>query len=159
MEYRCNSCEYETDNKKSWSNHKRFGCHGFIKNKVCDYCGILLPKRKPNHQGRLCSRRCYDLWRSENLKGSKAPNYKDGKCNERLLIRASLQYKEWRRAVFHRDDYTCVLCGNKKGGNLEADHIKSFAKYPELRFNISNGRTLCKDCHKLTGNYGYKKDN
>ena len=61
--------------------------------------------------------------------------------------------------VFKRDNFKCVLCGDKKGGNIEADHIKDFALYPELRLDINNGRTLCKSCHKKTDNYGFKKSN
>ena len=54
-----------------------------------------------------------------------------------------------------RDNWTCVLCG-KRGGTLEVDHIKQFAYYPELRFKVSNGRTLCKDCHKKTKTHSKK---
>lgn len=52
----------------------------------------------------------------------------------------------WRKAVFMRDDYTCQHC-NQKGGRLEAHHIKEYSKYPELRTEVTNGLTLCYDCH------------
>ncbi len=71
--------------------------------------------------------------------------------NER--IRRSPEYKNWRKKVFERDDYTCQECG-KRGGNLHADHIKPFALHVELRFELSNGRTLCIPCHRKTKSYG-----
>jgi len=71
--------------------------------------------------------------------------------------RNTQQYKDWRQAVFKRDNYTCIMCGDKSGiGNsviIHADHIKSFAQYPDLRFDINNGRTLCKSCHEKTDTY------
>lgn len=70
-------------------------------------------------------------------------------------IRSSPEYKQWRMKVYGRDDFTCQSC-KKVGGDLEAHHIKSFAKYPELRFDINNGVTLCKECHDLT-KFGRKK--
>lgn len=48
--------------------------------------------------------------------------------------------------LFKRDNYTCQHC-NKKGGELNAHHIKTFAKFPELRFDVNNGLTLCKNYH------------
>lgn len=63
-------------------------------------------------------------------------------------IRKLREYDDWRITVLQRDNFTCKLCG-KRGGKLEADHIKSFSKYPDLRFEINNGRTLCKNCHYL----------
>lgn len=75
--------------------------------------------------------------------------------SERANIMGTLEYKNWRRAVFERDNFTCVWC-NRKGIYLNADHIKPFAYFPELRFDISNGRTLCVDCHKKTPSWGFK---
>lgn len=57
------------------------------------------------------------------------------------------EYTEWRANVFNRDNFTCVMCG-QVGGELNAHHIKEYAKYPKLRYEISNGVTLCKECHK-----------
>lgn len=70
-------------------------------------------------------------------------------------LRYSKRMDDWRKSVFARDDYTCQLCGIR-GGYIEADHIKSFAKHPELRFELSNGRTLCRPCHMKTDTWGYK---
>lgn len=81
--------------------------------------------------------------------------WKGGISNTNNNIRKSKKYKNWRTAVFERDDYTCSNCG-VRGSELNADHIKPFSLYPELRFDIENGRTLCVDCHRKTPTYGAK---
>lgn len=90
---------------------------------------------------RYCSRPCMNKHRDQ------------GKTDAAKKIRMSRPYRAWRIAVFERDHYTCVHC-YKRGGILNADHIKPFAKFPELRLDISNGRTLCEPCHKKTDTYG-----
>ena len=65
------------------------------------------------------------------------------KENERL--RKSKEFKEWRKSVFERDEYRCTKCSSNK--DLHPHHIKAFAKYPELRFDLDNGITLCSECH------------
>lgn len=62
-------------------------------------------------------------------------------------VRRSGRYKKWRVNVFKRDDYTCQHC-RQEGGELNAHHIKPFAKYKKLRFEITNGLTLCVQCHR-----------
>lgn len=78
--------------------------------------------------------------------------------SENEKARKTKQAKDWRKAVFERDDYTCQFC-NERGGKLNADHIKRFADYPKLRFELANGRTLCEECHKTTDTYGWKPYN
>lgn len=93
--------------------------------------------------------------KSVAMKGDKNHQWKGGLVNINKTIRRSLEYRLWRESVFKRDDFTCVWC-KVIGGKLHADHIKPFAFYPELRFAIDNGRTLCIPCHKTTDTWGGK---
>jgi 5-methylcytosine-specific restriction endonuclease McrA len=52
----------------------------------------------------------------------------------------------WRREVYERDGYQCGFCG-EIGVRLQADHILPFSLYPEKKFDVANGQTLCKSCH------------
>lgn len=107
------------------------------------------------------------FWRGKNLPkelveklkisrtGDKHWNWKGGITPINNRIRKTSEYKLWRKSVFERDGYTCIWCGYK-GNKIQADHIKPFSLFPELRFAIDNGRTLCIDCHKTTDTYGVK---
>ena len=79
--------------------------------------------------------------------------WKGGLTKKNTLIRCSIEYKLWRQSVFKRDNYTCVWCG-KRDKTIQADHIKPFSSYPELRFVVENGRTLCRPCHQITDTWG-----
>ena len=78
-------------------------------------------------------------------RGEHANNWQGGVTKLNDSLRTSMQYRQWRSDVFTRDNFTCVWCGSKKSGTLQADHIQEFALYPELRLAIDNGRTLCRE--------------
>lgn len=69
--------------------------------------------------------------------------------------RCGAEYSTWRNSVFSRDMYTCQCCGikNHVGLNshvvLNAHHINNWNDYPDLRYDINNGITLCNQCHIL----------
>lgn len=103
-------------------------------------------------------------------KGSKSPNWKNGKTDLRRMIESLFEYRQWRSDIFTRDNFTCQKC-TKRGGKLNAHHIKAFSKIIsenniktveqalncEELWNINNGETLCEECHKQTDNYGMPK--
>ncbi len=116
---------------------------------TCWECkGYFKVKNYRKESAHFCSQTCSSQYRDQ------------GKRTADKKVRQSAKYKSWRTLVFERDNYTCVQCGghNYEGRGkslaLHADHIKPFALYPELRFEIANGRTLCVPCHKKTGTYG-----
>ena len=100
---------------------------------------------------------------ADSKRGQNSHFWKGGITPFSMKIRMSLEYRLWRTAVFERDNYTCIWCGAKSGNGkrvvLNADHIKSFSQFPELRFAIDNGRTLCISCHYKTDNFGSKANN
>lgn len=91
------------------------------------------------------------------MAGATNGRWKGGATPKNQKIRTSTEYKLWRKSVFERDNYACIWCGARSGNGktvvLNADHIKPFAHFPELRFAIDNGRTLCVPCHKTTDNF------
>ena len=93
----------------------------------------------------------------EKIRGKNHHCWKGGISCDNHRLRATFKYQQWRLKVYIRDNFTCQSCG-KVGGYLNAHHIKSFAKYPKSRFDINNGVTLCKECHKLTDNFAGKNN-
>jgi hypothetical protein len=109
---------------------------------------------------KFCSRECYFEWQKGKSKtiinpaeksGAYNPNWQGGITPTNTLIRNGQDMIDWRNAIFERDNWTCQKCGARSKANqyirIEAHHIKPFAKFPELRFVIDNGITLCKKCH------------
>lgn len=122
----------------------------------CPSCAQRVAKSQPEVRARTSARAREQVLRQGGIpngnrftsehRGEKHCCWKGGITPEAQRIRNSPEYKAWARAVKERDGFTCQLCG-KRGGDLHSDHILSFADYPENRFDLGNGRTLCNSCH------------
>jgi 5-methylcytosine-specific restriction endonuclease McrA len=134
---------------------------------LCQQCGQVA---KRMHR-KYCSIACRDAARLgkghteeaiERMRVAQQKNWASKKNPSRRAemkrIRMSPEWKAWRTAVFERDNYTCQQCG-ARCCRLEPHHIKKFADFPELAFNLDNGMTLCRPCHLRTENYGNRKQN
>lgn len=78
-------------------------------------------------------------------------NWKGGITPLTQRTRTSEESNAWKLAVLHRDNYTCRICGSKE--QLHAHHINSWAEFPEDRFILENGLTLCSSCHEQYHRY------
>ena len=95
----------------------------------------------------------YPYWRIK--RHLKTPEYIDANEPTNQEIRQSPEYRAWNVAVKKRDGFQCIWCHSEY--QLEAHHLYSFSSFPELRFDIKNGITLCNFCHRQTPNYGSKQ--
>lgn len=119
--------------------------------------------------GKYCSKKCFreffkknfrptlnKTWKhteeykrklSINRMGKNNPQYVHGAYSGKARRGKQKPQKDFRTAVFKRDNYTCYIC-KQRGGNKEAHHICPWGLFPKLRYEISNGITLCKPCHR-----------
>lgn len=127
---------------------------------ICGKQAFTQPVQMKLRHRKTCSMACRGKLQTQRAEQSRLDNPPtEGVLRRR--IRYSKKMSDWRNAVFVRDNYTCQNCGIRNGNGhtvvLNADHIKPFAYYPELRFELSNGRTLCLDCHRKTPTWGNRK--
>jgi DNA-directed RNA polymerase subunit RPC12/RpoP len=153
-EYTCLKCNktFSVGYKSLWYRKK----NGSTMCKKCSHVknsGSLKEGNIPWNKGMIGYQKGHPAY--VRMFGRNNPSWKGGITPLNTKIRNSKEYAEWRNKIFIRDKYTCAICGNV-GGTIHADHIKPFSKYVELRFDLSNGRTLCISCHKTTDSYAGK---
>lgn len=135
----------------------------------CAYCKkelSLVPWQMKNRKRFFCNRDCW----AKGTRGVGSPVFKGDKAISKIRSRigALPHYAEWRKSILNRDKWTCQICGSKR--NLEVDHLKRFLHIIEENvitspieavnckelWDIANGRTLCRKCHRTTDTYGTK---
>lgn len=120
----------------------------------CPDCNIEIGYRYAKHNLLVrCDSCASKFYRGEKHHSWKPPEERKGTESEQ--IRNSIEYTEWRFAVYKRDKNLCAICGVRKDPMI-AHHLDGFNLFPEKRFDIDNGVTLC-DYHHIAfhSNYGF----
>ena len=79
-----------------------------------------------------------------NISGENHHNWQGGYSKSQ---HKGVEYDVWRMAVYTRDDFKCKIANEDCEGKIEAHHILGFTKFPELRYELKNGITLCHAHH------------
>jgi len=98
----------------------------------CKQCGNEFVEDRPRGNVQYCSNKCSATARGIARRSGKNAG------------RRSLEFRVWSREIVKRD-LKCVDCGATEG--LQAHHIKGWNEAPDLRYELSNGETLCWRCH------------
>lgn len=56
-------------------------------------------------------------------------------------------YEDFRKDVLKRDCRKCMMPGCNSKKSLQVHHIKKWSAAYSLRYEVSNGITLCRKCH------------
>ena len=131
-----------------------------------------IPTRNVSEATKLNTPRGKDNWMyGRKIDSSKCSNWKGGITDLHQLIRCLHNSRDWKQKVFARDGFKCVDCG--KSGYLHAHHVKPFkdilndflnhySQFSPIEdketlvrlainwlpfWDVTNGRTNCKECH------------
>jgi len=103
-----------------------------------------------DHTSKSCGCLARELSRQRRgiLNGKWKSDMDDEKRELNKAKRNNNEVIHWRKQVFQRDHYICRCCGMKKSP-FNAHHLNSWKDFPDQRYIVSNGLTLCVKCHKL----------
>jgi hypothetical protein len=170
--YKCDICGKDVYKKpfhvgKSEKTFCSYKCHAKGQKtqvlQTCCVCGLSFSRhlstikwqKKRGNINVYCSKKCYGKNIIGKFVGDKSPNWEGGKNRTYKTGYHSAEYKEWRMGVFERDNFICQYCG-QVGGILNAHHIFGFSNFPEFKYKIYNGITLCEKCHDTTKDGSHK---
>jgi 5-methylcytosine-specific restriction endonuclease McrA len=99
---------------------------------------------------------------SENMKGEKNPSYGKtpseetrrnisiGNGGSGKLDQKWPGLRAWANRVKERDEYVCQHCYyDGLPEEMDAHHIVPKSKFPQYAYDLDNGQTLCKQCHRI----------
>lgn len=120
--------------------------------KLLSYCARKRIGEKSPRFGKTLSQETKDKISNKlrgRFRGRDNPQWKENATHRfRNTISQTYEYKEWRKAIFKRDNYSCRCCGKVSEGDIQAHHIFPVETHRDLIFDINNGITLCKKCHQ-----------
>ena len=115
--------------------------------KNCEICGkemMVIPAEIKKR--RFCSFKCKYIWFGKTFCGENHPRWKGDKCKKKNE-RSDPAYQNWVSQIKRRDGWKCRISNQDCSGYCIVHHILSWKDYPELRYNINNGITLCQAHH------------
>lgn len=130
----------------SGENHKNY-VHGVVREKECQKCGVVFKQRAKEPlqnflKRKFCSKPCADAG-GFRFSGEDHHNYNP---NADRRKNRGFEFYKWADAVKSRDGMRCVKCGTSDN-EMQAHHVKPWNLFPDLRYEVSNGITVCAPCH------------
>ncbi|MGR3177795.1 MAG: HNH endonuclease [Candidatus Anammoxibacter sp.] len=146
---------WQSENVRKENHHNYIG-----KELICKQCERLFIPKDGQYKRKYCSKKCYVKYQKGkpllmNIMGKRWVTPRTYHLKPNRVLQSGAMYNEWRAKIYERDNYTCQDCG-ESGGKLNAHHINPVSMFPELLFELTNGMTLCHECHKKTDSYGWK---
>jgi hypothetical protein len=120
------------------------GKSGVYKRTEANKKNISNAKKKEYQNGKISP--LIKIWKEnpDFLRGENNPVWiKDRSKVIGVQDRNNPEYKQWRYQIFKRDRHICKINNKDCMGNVVAHYILGFAQYPELRYEVNNGITLC----------------
>lgn len=136
-----NECRYKHQGlTRKGENNGRW--RGSARERKCARCGVAF--RAYSELRKFCSKAC-GVAGQKRFTGPDHPRYNPD-ASARRRGSSSMRQGQWSAQVIARDGAKCQHCG-VQGVELHAHHLKSWKDYPEHRFDLANGITLCYACH------------